>query len=168
MAVSTFLSWRDGKKREGKRRSRDRWKHKFFDPPLPGLPLSAFPSPPRLASCFPAGTSSFPPSPPCYRTGTMLLSRDPCPRSWQVSVPSSQTHLPRLAFTSRPFPLPRGPHRTQPTQLGTAGAPETFPLPSSRDAAKSNNRHKGISKELFALRKLFRISILRGLNGTKG
>lgn len=49
-----------------------------------------------------------------------------------------------LAFTSRPFALPRGPHRAQPTQLGTAGAPETFPLPASRDAAKSKNQHKGI------------------------
>ena len=65
--------------------------------------------------------------------------------SWEVSMTSPQTHLPRLVFTlSRSQVDPT--ERSLPSRaLHPAGsAPETFPLPTQWSAAKSKNRDKGV------------------------
>ena len=76
--------------------------------------LSFLPSP--FASFTLGSASPLPPSPLYDRTEAMFTSRDPGPSllgGLNALLPNPPSPL---GF--RPFPLPGGPHRTQPTQLG--------------------------------------------------
>ena len=76
--------------------------------------LSFLPSP--FASFILGSASPLPPFPLYYQTEAMFTSRDPGP-SLLGGLNDLPTNPPSpLGF--HPFPLPGGPHRTQPTQPG--------------------------------------------------